>query len=81
MRIFNPVEWVYGGIAKLINEQSNPIYKTLYRVMLSVIYFQIAVYVLEAPSVERILFGLIATINAVLIIYYDLQWVHQNQQK
>lgn len=81
MRIFNPFEWVYGGIAKLINEQSNPIYKTIYRVLLSVIYFQITVYVLEAPTVERLMFGLIATINIVLIIYYDLKWLQRNQQK
>ena len=81
MRSFNPLEWVYGGIAKLINEQSNPIYKTIYRVLLSVIYFQITVYVLEAPTVERLMFGLIATINIVLIIYYDLKWLQRNQQK
>lgn len=80
MRSFNPLEWVYGGIAKLINEQNNPIYKTIYRVLLSVIYFQISLYVLEAPSVDRLLFGLIAVLNIILIIYYDLQWVKKNQQ-
>mgnify|MGYP003609686474 CR=1 FL=1 len=50
MRKFNPFQWLYGGLAVFLNEQINPALKSVYFVVLAVIYIQIILFILDDPA-------------------------------
>lgn len=80
MRKFNPFQWLYGGLAVFLNEQINPALKSVYFVVLAVIYIQIILFILDEPALPRLLLGIIAVWNLWFIYKYDRLWFKQNSK-
>ena len=56
---YNIIQFIYGGIAAFLNEQISSAFKSMYLVLLAVIYFQLALYCLDKLTLSKFVFALI----------------------
>ena len=78
---YNIFQYVYGGLAKFLNEQISPGHKTMYMVLLAVVYFQIVLYILDGITPPKISFGIVAFGNLWFILKYDRMWLDNKFRK
>ena len=78
---YNIVQFIYGGIAVFLNEQISPMFKSMYMVLLAVIYFQLALYYLDKLTLSKFVFALIAFANLYWILKYDRLWIDNKFRK
>ena len=78
---YNIVQFIYGGIAVFLNEQISPTFKSMYMVLLAVIYFQLALYCLDKLTLSKFVFALIAFANLYWILKYDRLWIDNKFRK